>query len=550
MRTHLWGRLIAWGALTQIVLLSHSIALRADEDDDIIYDPPPAEMIDSSGLTDSSAAADPALQGSEWNGSDDGFDESSGQPGGGAHAPSHSGITHGATLAPTEKGTDTGLDDSAPGDLVPVSRLVARPKILIPLPHSGVDSASLLVIWERLIKAGYDVSFSTPTGEAAQLSGSAAAALRKTVEFKRPLAYSTVYPAQFAGIFLPTLNGPQSEAFLKSPILLADVAEFFDSGRPVAALGQGILLASRSRSRVSGRSSLFERRTAEPPHAPLDFKAAVGQKKWIYGESARFPIRDGQYLSARTPWLAVGLVDQFIDALADADPGHTQVLNYPLTDAKHHLQIKIGEYRPSGEVLGDILFFPEPGQDYKSYRWAFRQWNLAGFRVVSFAGQGSAHSAGPGKIFGLGRWIEAKTRAENARPLLLAAGGPSAGAWITAWNAEGSPRRHRFRARPTRAWLLLSPVSLPAKGQIPRGLPIFVSSPSPSPALRTSVLRLRANGNPSSLYLECPSSRGNAKGKLLARSLQAEISALSGAFAVRTLAEGAPLESSLLCHSY
>jgi len=50
-------------------------------------------------------------------------------------------------------------------------------------------------------------------------------------------------------------------AFLESDVLQDVVADFFDSGKPVGAICHGVVVAARSRSKMTGRSSLFGRKT-------------------------------------------------------------------------------------------------------------------------------------------------------------------------------------------------------------------------------------------------------------------------------------------------
>jgi putative intracellular protease/amidase len=77
--------------------------------------------------------------------------------------------------------------------------------------------------------------------------------------FERPLGYAQLPDERFDGLLLP--GGHRARDYLESAPLQLFVASMFESGKPVAAICHGVLLAARSISPVTGRSVLYGRKT-------------------------------------------------------------------------------------------------------------------------------------------------------------------------------------------------------------------------------------------------------------------------------------------------
>jgi len=165
----------------------------------------------------------------------------------------------------------------------------------MPLPRTGYDPSEVAVSWKILCVAGHAIAFATPDGRPARadpimLSGigldfwsripvlraiklvglvlradrNARAAHRELVEnahFCAPLAYADLRSADFDALLLPGGHAQGIREYLESELLQRVVAEFFDAGKPVAAICHGVVLASRSTSSRSGKSVLHGRRT-------------------------------------------------------------------------------------------------------------------------------------------------------------------------------------------------------------------------------------------------------------------------------------------------
>ncbi len=169
-------------------------------------------------------------------------------------------------------------------------------RVVIPIADRDFDPAQVAIIWRALRDRGIEVRFATETGYEAvpdqmMLTGegldiwSAIPGLRRIKLlglllradrrarhayqrmwadpwFQSPETYASLKVEDFDGLILP--GGHRAGgmcAFLENSKLQRFVGLFFASGKPVAAIGQGVLLAARSCSPVTGRSVLYGRKT-------------------------------------------------------------------------------------------------------------------------------------------------------------------------------------------------------------------------------------------------------------------------------------------------
>lgn len=173
--------------------------------------------------------------------------------------------------------------------------------LLMPLPHQDFDPTEVAVTWQILRSAGHRVVFATPDGQCAHadplmLSGEgldawalipglrrlrliglmlraergareAYARLEADADFATPLRYGDLRVDDFDGLLLSGGHAKGMRTYLEDKSLQAFVAAFFETrdsaGRhkPVAAICHGVLLAARSMSANTGRSSLHGRKT-------------------------------------------------------------------------------------------------------------------------------------------------------------------------------------------------------------------------------------------------------------------------------------------------
>ncbi|RZI44504.1 thiJ/pfpI-family protein [Herbaspirillum sp. HC18] len=169
-------------------------------------------------------------------------------------------------------------------------------RVLIPIPLTDFDPTEVAVPWKILSQRGHRVVFATPDGQRAEadalmLTGegldlwgwmpglkklkllglalranaaarSAYAEMVKSPAFNHPRRYADLVPAEFDGLLLPGGHRARGmRAYLESAVLQSFVGEFFDAGKPVAAICHGTVLAARSMSPSSGKSVLYGRKT-------------------------------------------------------------------------------------------------------------------------------------------------------------------------------------------------------------------------------------------------------------------------------------------------
>jgi putative intracellular protease/amidase len=167
--------------------------------------------------------------------------------------------------------------------------------ILMPLPRRDVDPSEAALSWQLLRAAGHGFVFATPDGNAAaaepvMLSGigldlwSRVPRLQRVIAlgallrasraarqawrdlaadpaFRAPLSYAQLRAEHFEALLLPGGHAAGIREYLENETLQRVVAQFFDAGKPVAAICHGVVLAARSRSSRGGRSVLHGRRT-------------------------------------------------------------------------------------------------------------------------------------------------------------------------------------------------------------------------------------------------------------------------------------------------
>jgi putative intracellular protease/amidase len=187
-------------------------------------------------------------------------------------------------------------------------------RVLIPIPEQDFDPTEVAVSWQVLKRAGFEVVFATPYGVAGRaddvmLTGEgldpwgrmpglkrlvligrmlradrhARSAYRLLIEdehFLSPLDYAHLHPPAFDALLLP--GGHRARGmrnYLESASLQAFVGKFFATGKPVAAICHGVVLAARSRAPRSQHSVLYGRKTTALPWSME--RAAWNLTRWI-----------------------------------------------------------------------------------------------------------------------------------------------------------------------------------------------------------------------------------------------------------------------------
>jgi protease I len=86
------------------------------------------------------------------------------------------------------------------------------------------------------------------------------AAMAESMAFRKPITYDAVRHEDFDALLLPGGHAKGMRPYLESSVLQPQIAAFFASAKPVAAICHGTLLAARSRL-SDGTSALKGRKT-------------------------------------------------------------------------------------------------------------------------------------------------------------------------------------------------------------------------------------------------------------------------------------------------
>jgi putative intracellular protease/amidase len=244
-------------------------------------------------------------------------------------------------------------------------------RVLVPLPDHDFDVTEVAVPCKVLRDAGHELTFATeesgvlPAADPLLLTGVLFGRLGaepepkgfyqeliETPEFRKSIAWRDVAPDRFDGLLLAGGHAPGMRQYLGSQVLQAQVAEFWELRRPVAAICHGVLVLARAQSR--GESLLHERRTTCLPkylerlayfstawklgryyrtyeaYVEDEVRAALSEPasqlrrgpisfgaRDSFGDSSpSFLVEDENYLSARSPGDAYAFAHRFAEMLA------------------------------------------------------------------------------------------------------------------------------------------------------------------------------------------------------------------------------------------
>jgi putative intracellular protease/amidase len=85
--------------------------------------------------------------------------------------------------------------------------------------------------------------------------------LTEAREFRTPIAWRDIEPAEFDGLLLPGGHAPAMRQYMGSAALQDKVAAFWALNRPVAAICHGVLVLARTRDPFTCKSVIAARRT-------------------------------------------------------------------------------------------------------------------------------------------------------------------------------------------------------------------------------------------------------------------------------------------------
>jgi putative intracellular protease/amidase len=249
-------------------------------------------------------------------------------------------------------------------------------RVLLPLPDRDFDATETSVPWRLLTRAGHQVVFATehggekPACDPRTLNGvllgmfgphensrQAYRELTQAPEFAKPIAWDSIDVSAYDGLLLPGGHAPGMRQYLGSERLQRAVADFWQLGRPVAAICHGVIVLARARDPKTGKSVLassrttclpkYMERTAYLSTAPIlgryyrtypayvedEVKAALDDPERQFERGPRvlnmrrvvagnpdngFVVEDGRYVSARWPSDAQRFGQRFIALLEAA----------------------------------------------------------------------------------------------------------------------------------------------------------------------------------------------------------------------------------------
>ncbi|MEU1407941.1 type 1 glutamine amidotransferase domain-containing protein [Streptomyces sp. NPDC005728] len=244
-------------------------------------------------------------------------------------------------------------------------------RILMPLPDQDFDVTEVAVPWQMLTEAGHEVIIATerqgttPAADPRLLDGVLFGRLGAEPEpkqlyhrmvadprFRGVVAWQDLVAADYDGLLLAGGHARGMRQYLGSAVLQLKVAEFWQLGRPVAAICHGPLVLARAQDPATSRSVLYGRRTTCLPKylersaylltawrlgryyrtypayvedevtavlaSPSDFQRGprtLSQRDTATDHRPAFIVEDGNYLSARWPGDAYLFAGRFLTML-------------------------------------------------------------------------------------------------------------------------------------------------------------------------------------------------------------------------------------------
>ena len=151
-------------------------------------------------------------------------------------------------------------------------------KVIIPLPDKDFDTTEVSIPWKHFVEAGFEVTFSTETGNVGQtdprlLTGvifgklgakpDAIAAYRELEQneaFLHPIPYDAIDTHQYDMLMLPGGHAKGMRQYLGSKVVQQKALEFVQQNKLTGAICHGVLVLARAIDPETGKSVLYGRK--------------------------------------------------------------------------------------------------------------------------------------------------------------------------------------------------------------------------------------------------------------------------------------------------
>lgn len=245
-----------------------------------------------------------------------------------------------------------------------------RNRILIVLPEFDYDPSEVVIPWKLLSAKSFDVVFSGPVHTAADphtLTGDGLGLFKSILKardsiiplyesmlqcrgYQNKFPWEKINPLEYDAMILPGGHAPGMKSYLESDLLAKKILEFYQTGKPLAAICHGVLRLARTMT-SENQSILFTRKTTTllksqelsawiltypwlknyyrtyPETTQDEVVRLIGGSKYFYcgptpllrdseqSLSSGFVVKDGQFITARWPGDAHSFANAVIKAL-------------------------------------------------------------------------------------------------------------------------------------------------------------------------------------------------------------------------------------------
>ncbi len=174
---------------------------------------------------------------------------------------------------------------------------------IMPLPDRDFDPTEVSIPWKHFVAAGWQVIFSTETGQTGQadprlLTGvifgqlgarpdalTAYRELENDEAFRHPIPYDHIDTQQYAVLLLPGGHAKGMCQYLENKVVQDKALQFLTQNKIIGAICHGVLVLARTIDPATGRSMLYGRKVTALTK-PLE-RTAYYLTSWRLGDYYR-----------------------------------------------------------------------------------------------------------------------------------------------------------------------------------------------------------------------------------------------------------------------